>query len=164
MITLVGSTLTAADVMRKDVVVVGPESSLQEAMRLITDNHVTGLPVLDAKDRCIGLVSASDIMAFVEENEDSRTEGRQSGRYFNPDSHRWEEVGSGAFADDQYGETPVNEIMTRDVIAVAPGAPIQDIATLMLEKSVHRVLVVDDKQHLHGIISAIDFVRLVAEA
>ena len=54
-------------IMQKKVVVVGPTDSLDEAMMLMTEQHVTGLPVLDHEDHCIGVIAASDILNFVGE-------------------------------------------------------------------------------------------------
>ena len=157
------AVLNAADIMQRKVVVVGPNDSLHDAMLLITEQHVTGLPVLDAKDRCIGVIAASDILTFVDENADSANDSSANmGRHFNPDQYRWEEIGLSAFGADDYGDTRVSELMARDLIAVAPDAPVNEVAQLMENKNVHRVLVLDDEQKLHGIISSFDFVRMVA--
>ncbi len=68
-----------------------------------------------------------------------------------------------AFALEQRGGTAVEEIMTKDVISVSPGLPIPQVATRMAEDDVHRVLVLDEYKTLLGLISAVDFVHLVAE-
>ena len=60
--------LVAADVMQRDMVTVAPDDTLRDALALMTDSHVTGLPVMDDKSRCIGLITASDILGFEEEH------------------------------------------------------------------------------------------------
>lgn len=53
--------ITAADILRIDVVTVAAEAPLAEAVELLLQNQVGCLPVMDA-DRMIGIVSASDIL------------------------------------------------------------------------------------------------------
>ena len=51
--------LTAADIMQRELVTVSLGDTLQDAMFQMTENHVTGLPVMDSKSRCVGLISFS---------------------------------------------------------------------------------------------------------
>jgi CBS domain-containing protein len=51
--------------------------------------------------------------------------------------------------------------MARDVLAVSPGAPLAEAAQLMVERRVHRVLVLEGGR-LAGLVSALDLVGLVA--
>jgi CBS domain-containing protein len=155
--------LTAEAVMQRHVVTIGPNDSLQEAMALMTEHHVSGLPVLNAKDRCVGVVSASDILNFEQERAGSAGDAEEIvSPYFDPETGRWERIR--VFGGlDELPEVPVGEIMTRDLVSVAPRTPIVDVARKMLEEDIHRILVLDDEYRLHGIISSIDFVRLFAE-
>ena len=56
--------LTARDVMQRDVVIVQLGDTVREALDLMTNNHVTGLPVMGAKGHCVGLISSSDILNY----------------------------------------------------------------------------------------------------
>ena len=88
--------VVAADIMQRDMVTVGPADTLREALELMTANHVTGLPVMDGKSRCIGLITASDILGFEEEHaEESSDDGML--QHFNPELHKWESVPISAF-------------------------------------------------------------------
>lgn len=153
----------AADIMQRDVVTVGPAESIREAMSLMIENRVSGLAVLDHNDHCVGVISAADILALEYEQAqraDDEVEERV-GSYFNPDMQQWENMRVGGVVD-QLPELMVREVMSRNVVSVAPQAPLDAVAELMIDKHVHRVLVVDDKCFLHGLISALDFVRLYA--
>jgi CBS domain-containing protein len=86
--------LKASDIMQRDVVTVGPNDTLREAMTLLIENQVSGLPVLDQKDRCVGVISATDILSLEHdqaERADDEFEERV-GSYFDPDAQRWENV------------------------------------------------------------------------
>lgn len=154
---------TAADVMQRDMVTVAPSDTLRDALALMTENHVTGLPVMDSKSRCIGLITASDILGFEEEHADDNSEAGMM-QHFNPEISRWESVPLSAFGLEEFGDVRVEEVMTRDLISVGRDTPLKEVAQKMLSANVHRVLVMDEKYNLYGIISSFDFVRVMAES
>ena len=158
------ATITAADLMTRDVVSIGTTETLREAMALMVENHVGGLPVLDSKDRVVGVVSATDILS--QEYEQAEAAGHdtqeEEGAYYNPDSQRWENVRVYS-AIDELPEMRVEEVMSDAVIFVHPDTSISEVAQAMVSQGIHHVLVIDDKRRLHGIISALDFVQIVAQ-
>jgi CBS-domain-containing membrane protein len=156
--------LTAADVMQHDIVTVMRSNTLRDAMGLLTANHVTGLPVMDEHSRCIGLISATDILNFEQEHCEETEEGNADvAQYYDPESEQWETIRLSAFALEEFGDVRVEQVMATDLIWVERETPIQEAAARMHEAGVHRVLVLDDQQQLYGIISSFDFVRLIAE-
>lgn len=156
--------LTAADIMQTDIVTVGPRDTLRDAMTCMTENHVTGLPVLDPKDRCIGVITTTDILNYEQDHaEDSAEANLEMARHFDPETQRWESIRVTAFALEEFADIPVGDLMTRELVAVAPSTPIRKVAKKMIDEEVRRVLVLNEKQYLLGIISSIDFVRLFAE-
>ncbi|GIR25188.1 MAG: hypothetical protein CM15mP39_09990 [Synechococcus sp.] len=54
--------LTVADVMTQPVLTVTPDTPLQQAVQMISDHHVSGLPVVDAEGRLIGELTEQDLM------------------------------------------------------------------------------------------------------
>jgi CBS domain-containing protein len=156
--------MTAKDIMQKDVVVVAPGDTLQEAMSLMTENHVTGLPVMDSRSRCVGLISSTDILNYEQEHTEFTSEANANlAQHFNADTQRWESVRVTSFALEEFGDVRVEEVMSTNLVSVMHETPIRDVAAKMLQEKIHRVLVLDDQFHLFGIISATDFVRLFAE-
>jgi IMP dehydrogenase len=152
----------AADFMRRDVVTIAPDDTLRDALALMTENHVTGLPVMNAKSQCVGLITASDILNYEEEHADDSSKINTT-QFFDPESQQWETVSVSAFGHDELGDVRVKEVMTRDLIWVDRKSSLKDVARRMIDDRVHRVLVMDDQFNLYGIISAIDIVRVVAE-
>lgn len=55
----------ASDVMSTDVVTVGPEARLTDAIKLMLRHAISGLPVVDAEGRLVGLVTEHDMLNFV---------------------------------------------------------------------------------------------------
>lgn len=159
------SKLCARDVMAKDPVTVSAADKLRDAMSLMVANHVTGLPVVDRLSHCVGVVSMMDLLSYEQDHAETPPETTEveTTPFFDQESQQWEDVAVMAYALEQFGEVPVSEVMTADVISVPPDASIRTVAQRMVEESVHRVMVLDQGKILQGSVSAIDVVRLVAE-
>ncbi len=158
------TTLTAADIMQHDIVTVMRSNTLRDAMSLLTENHVTGLPVMDEHSHCIGLISATDILNFEQEHcEETEESNSDVAQYYDPETEQWETIRLSAFALEEFGDVRVEQVMATDLIGVERETPIQEVAAKMHDCGVHRVLVLDEQQRLYGIISSFDFVRLIAE-
>ena len=149
--------------MQRNLIVARPTDSLREALDLMTENHVTGLPVVDANSHCVGVISATDILNYEQEQVELVTEtDDDTAQQYNMETQRWESVRVSSFALEEYGDVRVEEVMSPGIVFVGRDAPLEEVAETMLRNKVHRVLVMDDRQHLYGIISATDFVRLFA--
>jgi|SRR5688572_19940347 len=155
--------LTALDYMQRDVLTIEPSDTLRNALKLMTENHVTGLPVMDETSRCVGLITASDILNYQEEHAGDLAESGTT-QFFDPETQQWEDIPLFAFSREDFADVHVADVMTRDLIWVSRNTPLKDAARRMIDEHVHRVLVMDKNFHLYGIISAYDFVRVVADA
>jgi CBS domain-containing protein len=163
MTSLQTAATTAADVMNRDVVTLDARASLHDAMQIMTEHHVSGVPVVDQQNQCIGVISTSDVVSFIEadlealESEIVRTEN-----WFNPETQKWEESVFSSELLGEYDSVPVSDVMTSNPLTVLPTQPIANVARLMTSRGIHRVFVVDEEKRLQGVISAFDFVQLVA--
>jgi CBS domain-containing protein len=63
-------TLTAGDLMTREVVRLSEEMPLREAARLLLQNQVGGAPVVDARGKCVGVLSAIDFLRLAEKRTD----------------------------------------------------------------------------------------------
>ncbi len=146
--------IKAAEAMSREVIAVGPDTPLSQVARLMVQRRVSGVPVVDAEARPIGMLTEGDLLRRVE----TGTEGKPPGwlaALFAP----------GRLAQ-RYIETHarrVGEVMTADVVCVAEDAPLEDVVTLMQRRRVKRLPVVSNGR-LAGIISRSDLVRVLADA
>ncbi|RZV48893.1 MAG: CBS domain-containing protein, partial [Sphingomonadaceae bacterium] len=71
-----GCTLdwTAERLMSSPAITVTRETTVQEAMSLMTENHVTGLPVVNSKSQCVGIITAADILNFEQDHAEEASE------------------------------------------------------------------------------------------
>ena len=156
--------LVAADIMQRDIVTIATGDSLREALAQMTENHVTGLPVMDGQSRCVGLVSATDILGYEYDHAEETAEANSDlAQYFNPDTQQWEGVRLTSFALEEFGDVRVEEVMARELVSVSRDMPLGEVAAKMAKEGIHRVLVLGQKGQLYGIVAATDFVRLYAE-
>lgn len=178
--------LRVQDIMTTDVVTVTPSTSLRDAAELFARRHIGGAPVVDGQ-RVVGVVSTSDILNYAasapavkppaDDTDDEWTpppeeavwdDGEGSGSFF---ADRWayaaadsvdfivEAAGGGTAALD--GHT-VGEIMSGDILSLAPTADIALAAERMRAADVHRLLVME-RGALVGIVSTTDLARAVAD-
>src|SRR5690554_6287244 len=121
------ATLLAQDIMQTELVTVRRGDSLREAMELMVDSHVTGLPVVDGRGRCVGVVSITDVLGLEYEQAESASEFEEVGSYFDPDEQRWEHMRlSGAI--DELPDLTVEDVMSTDIISVPRDASVHDVA------------------------------------
>jgi hydroxyethylthiazole kinase-like uncharacterized protein yjeF len=147
--------LTARDIMTPDPVTVGPDMTVTEAAHLMTGKHIGALPVVE-DGVLVGLVTESDlIMADVKVHFPTYL-SLLGGYIFAPGAaDRYESALRKAV-----GAT-VADVMTREPITVSPEALVTDVATVVIERDVARVPVVDGDA-LVGIVSKSDIVRSLA--
>jgi len=180
--------LRLRDIMTRDVLTVGPATTLREAAELLATRHIGGAPVVDGT-RLVGVVSATDILAFAASASDAPRDEREGddGDDWNEASHddlpsTWfaeraaehariadldvveemEEMDDVETIGDALDRHTVAEVMTRRVMAMPPGADAITAASRLRTADVHRVLVVDGDRLL-GIVTTSDITRAVAD-
>ena len=134
--------------MTRDVVTVRAGEPLAAAIRLMLGHGVSGLPVLDAQGRLVGMLTQGDLLRRPETGTERPV--RWLGELFAPGRS------SATFAHD-HGRR-VCEVMTRQVVGVTEGTSLREVVTLMQERHVSRVTVTRDGA-LVGLVARGDLVR-----
>lgn len=153
--------LTAADVMSKPASTLHESTSVLDAARTLCDLQVSGVPVVGAQGAVVGVLSLYDIVGYLAHHEGPTHE--TDVEYADEDSdadesgERWERS-IGRRDRDWLRDTAVNEVMTGELIAVAPDAPLSEVAALMERRRIHRVVVAQNQRPL-GVVSTIDLLR-----
>jgi CBS domain-containing protein len=144
--------MKASDIMTRDVVSVRPETTVEEAIRLMIDHHISGLPVVGEGGKLVGILTEGDLLRRSE----TGTERQRP---------RWLEtlMGPGRIAGE-YVRThgrKVAEIMTGNVVTVTGGTPLDEVVRLLERRRIKRVPVVEGDA-LVGILSRLDLLRALA--
>lgn len=142
-------------VMQARVVTLRPEMSARDAERILAEHRLSGAPVVDEQQRVLGVVSQSDLVRLDAEPPSTAAAGA-----FFSDVPNYEDLGT-LPADESM--VRVDAVMSRNVLAVAPGDPLTKAAGLMREHGVHRLLVVENGT-LRGILSALDLLIAIEQA
>lgn len=131
--------MKVAELMQTNLQTVAPDSTVADAIVLLSESHVTGVPVVDPRARVLGVLTTTDVL-----NAAAETAGAEE-------------------RERLFGETRVEEIMTPHPLTVSPDSDVKEAAQQMLYLEVHRLFVEDEGQ-LVGVISQSDIVRAVALA
>jgi len=145
-------TLKAADVMSHSVVLIPREMSLPGAAHLLAQANVSGAPVVDEAGRCIGVLSTTDFLHFAEK-------GKTPAHAQAEPVYSWQIVNTECFPEES-----VEDYMNRDPVTVAPRTRIGDIARMMIDAHIHRVIVVNEMNRPIGIVSSTDLLAAIAQA
>ncbi len=146
--------LTARDIMTPDPVTVHRDLSVTEAAKLMVERRIGALPVVE-NDRLVGLVTEGDlIMQDVKIEFPTYIHLLDGFIMYPPATARFESELKKAV-----GAT-VADVMTSEPVVVQASAPVEDIATLMVDREVSRLPVLDGEKVV-GIISKSDIVRSI---
>ncbi len=144
--------LKAKDIMTKKVITVFPDTEILQAAKVLLDNHVNGLPVVDKAGRLQGMICQSDLI--------SQQKKIPLPSFFlllgsviplSSQQNIDKEV-------QKMAALKVSEAMTSAPFTVGLEASLEDIATLMVKHQVHTLPVLDQDK-LVGIIGKEDILR-----
>lgn len=144
--------MRAKDVMSPNVMTIERDASVLQAVRLMLQRRISGLPVVDRAGELVGIVTEGDFLRRAELG----TERRRS---------RWIELllGPGMLADDYVHASgrKVHEVMTSEVHGVTEEAPLRQVVDLMERNHVKRVPVLRGRKPV-GMITRANLLRALA--
>jgi CBS domain-containing protein len=144
--------LLARDIMTSDPVTVGPDLTVTEAAHIMSEQRIGALPVVE-KGRMIGLVTEGDLIMQDVKVHFPTYLSLLGGYVFAPGANeRFETALRKAVA------ATVRDVMTREPITVTADALVTDVATMLVERDIARVPVMDGDVVV-GIVSKSDIVR-----
>jgi CBS domain-containing membrane protein len=127
-------TLRVRDVMNRRVVQVASQQTMTEAAGTFLEHAISGAPVVDQANRCVGVLSATD---FVK-----RHVGRSMDR----------------------SQEQVVQHMSSKVQSIAADEPLMAAARLMCKEHIHRLPVLDSDRRLQGMVTSLDIVAALVNA
>lgn len=142
--------------MSREPIVVRPETSLKEAIQILAQHRISGLPVVDEAGKLVGIISESDLMwqetgvtppAYIM-ILDSVIYLENPGHY-ERDLHK------------ALGQT-VGEVMSSNPITISPEKSLREAAQIMHEKNIRRLPAIDNDGKVIGILTRGDIIREMA--
>lgn len=139
--------------MTTDVISVHPDDSVEKVAELLLKHHISGLPVLDDAGKLVGVVTEGDLVIRRKQvRAPLHVVILDSLIYLERPQRFLEEIKRAA-------ALRVGELMSTKLHTVGPGAPVESVATKMVERRINRVPVVDADGKLLGIISRQDIIK-----
>ena len=132
--------MRVSDIMTSPAIVIGPTTTVPEAIAMMKEHHIRHLPVVE-NDRLVGMISRGDL------REASITAS------INADSYELHFMLS---------LLTVGKLMSRKVFTITPDAPLVHAAELMTEQKIAGLPVVDEKAAVVGIVTESDLLRTLA--
>ena len=143
--------MDASAIMTRGVVTVAPDTAISDVAKIMIDKQISGVPVLD-RGSLVGLISEGDLVRRAEIGSEHRRSRWMELAFSNPKL--------AADYAKEYGRKAA-DVMTRDVITVAPSTPVGEIANILATRHIKRVPVVA-KGELVGIVSRANLIQALA--
>jgi CBS domain-containing protein len=153
--------LVARDLMNEEVITVSVDWTARQLAEFLTDNEISGAPVVDEQGHVVGVVSLSDLARSEAEGGRLIPDQSDPGYWV----RGWEEKAS---ADELRGlhveeDGPmVRDLMNPAVFSVDEETPISEVARSMIDARIHRVLVTRGRR-IVGIVSSTDLLGLLVD-
>ena len=146
-----------SEVMTQPVISVTPQTHLQDAVKLLSEHHISGLPVVDGQ-KLVGELSEQQLMA--------RETGFEAGPYvmlldsviYLKNPLQWDKEVHQVLGNS------VGELMAGHPHICKPDLALPAAAKLLQDRRTQRLFVVDEQQALVGVLTRGDVVRALAEA
>jgi CBS domain-containing membrane protein len=146
--------LTAEDLMSRDLVTISKHLSLQGAAHRLMQAHVSGAPVIDERGCCVGVLSTTDFVRWLDAGHAPVRHHLASEADFH---HPWQTEPEG-LPDEE-----VSQHMTANVVTAPPHARIGELARKMLDAHIHRVFILDGQNRPAGVVTGTDILAAVAD-
>ncbi|MCA9796000.1 MAG: CBS domain-containing protein [Candidatus Eremiobacteraeota bacterium] len=132
------------DVMTQKVRTIEYSASVRELSRLLDELGISGVPVVDADGRLVGVVSSTDIGSGVSDPPVAS----EMDRDLLDEDHELAGLESAKVAD----------LMTEHVVTIDPSANVTELVDLMVDSNIHRVFVTSGEE-LVGVVTTMDLIR-----
>ncbi len=147
--------LNASDIMTTDIITVKKETSLKELARILYDNNINGVPVVDDEGGLIGIICEIDLI-----KKDKKLHIPTVVAIFDAVIYL-ESSKSFKKEMERINATVVGDLYTEKVTTVDEKTPIDQIATLMTNEKIYTIPVMDGGR-LVGVIGKADLIRTIS--
>lgn len=141
------------EIMSRDVVTVHESHTIQEVAKIFIEKKISGVPVVDAQNKIVGIISEGDLVF-----QQKKVNPPVFLSFFDGVI----QVGKSSFFDEikKMSAFLVKDLMTKDNLILArEDMDVSDVASMLIENRVNRIPIVDDNNHVVGIVTRYDIIR-----
>jgi CBS domain-containing protein len=145
------------EIMDSEPETVTPDTPVEDVLRVLRENELPGVPVIDAEGRCIGIVTEADLVLPDDQGDlhIPHYVNLFGGTVFLEPLSRFEQRLRKAFASN------AADMMTSDPDTVSPDTTVREAARLIHESGHNRLPVVEDGR-LVGVVTRVDVLGALA--
>lgn len=143
----------AKDIMTTDVIVAKKDDKIASVADLLIKEKIGGLPVVDESFKVVGIISETDIIKKEKHIDPPQYLNLLQGLIFLDDLKKLESDVK------KIAAYKVEDLMSTDIVKVNENDSFDEIANIMIKKSINRVPVVDENNTLKGIICRYDIIK-----
>jgi CBS-domain-containing membrane protein len=147
--------IQVSEIMSSHVQKLMADDTVQEAVALMVDHSLNSIPIVDSEDRCIGMLSRTDLTELFLQEDQELARVLDTDRLSMDWIHRALETSDVA---------QVKELMTYEVSKIQATQNLHEASREMVRGKIHHLPVVDENEKLVGILSSFDIVKAVANA
>lgn len=144
---------TAKDVMKTDVIIANREDIIVDVAKLLIKEKIGGMPVVDDNNKVVGIISETDILKKEKYIEPPKIINILEGLLFLDDLKQMEQDMK------RIAAYKVKDLMSTEIVKVYENDTFDEVANIMIKKSINRVPVVDSTNTLKGIICRYDIIK-----
>ena len=148
--------LTARDIMTREVITITDDATVKELARILSIHQISGVPVINDKGKLVGVVTESDLIYQTKKVHIPTVITILDSVFYleNPDKLEDEMK--------KMAGIKVKDILTSKPVTVTEETQLDEIATIMAEKNVHTLPVVN-QDILVGVIGKKDIIRTLID-
>jgi CBS domain-containing protein len=146
------SMLKVKDIMTRELITVSPETEIVQATKLLLENRINGVPVLDKTGKLVGILCQSDLIAQQKKLPIPSFFTLLDGLIPLISKKQIEKQ------VQKISAITVAQAMTPNPVTVHPDMNIEEVAALMVDRNFHTIPVVDEGE-LVGIVGKEDMLR-----
>lgn len=144
--------LIASDIMTPRVITVKRETGIKELARILYENHINGVPVVDDEGALVGIICESDLIRKDKKLHIPTVVALFDAVFYLESPRKMEKEIA------RINAAKVEDLYTRDVITVEEKTSVEEIATIMSQKRVYTIPVMDGTRMV-GILGKADLIR-----
>lgn len=148
--------LTAKDIMTRQVITVGPDMPVKELAALLLTRKIGGVPVVDADQKLVGVVTESDLIDQGKNVHIPTVISILDSFVFLENPNKMDQE------IKKMAGCTVRDICASELLTVTEETPLNDIATIMSEKKIHTIPVLSGGVMV-GVIGKTDLIRAISQ-
>lgn len=146
---------TARDIMTEDVITIQPNATIRDLAKNFIEHNISGVPVVDENGKVLGIATESDLIFHSKRLKVPTVLTILDSFIFLDSPEKMEsELRKIAAAS-------VSDVYTSPPVTITPDTPLDEIASLMTEKQVHTLPVLDENGMMIGIVGKKDIIRTI---